>query len=67
MVKNIDQYIQAYYQCQIKKPMQKINELHPISLSRLFDWWGVDVVRSLPITPKSNQYIIIAVEYLSKW
>ncbi len=36
-------------------------------LSRLFDWWGVDVVRPLPITLKGNQYIIVAMEYLSKW
>src|SRR6266498_983072 len=51
----------------MKKPMQKINELHPISLSRLFDRWGVDVVEPLPSTPKGNQYIIVAVEYLFKW
>ncbi len=37
MAKDMNQYIQAYYQCQMKKPMQKINELHPILLSRLFD------------------------------
>src|SRR6266498_4036480 len=51
----------------MKKPMQKINELHPISPSRLFDRWGVDVVGPLPITLKGNQYIIVAVEYLFKW
>jgi len=50
-----------------KKPMQKINELHLIPLSWLFDWWGVDVVRLLPITLKRNQYIIVVVEYLLKW
>jgi len=27
----------------------------------------VDVVGPLPVTPKGNQYIIVAVEYLSKW
>src|SRR6266540_2935225 len=67
MAKDINQYIAACYQCQMKKPMQKINELHPILPSRLFDRWGVDVVGLLPITPKGNQYIIVAVEYLSKW
>jgi len=51
----------------MKKPMQKINELHLIPPSRLFDRWGVDVVGPLPITPKGNRYIIVAVEYLSKW
>jgi len=67
MAKDINQYIAACYQCQMKKPMQKINELHLIPLSRLFDRWVVDIVGLLPITPKGNQYIIVAVEYLSKW
>src|SRR6266498_762199 len=67
MAKDVKQYIEACYQCQMKKPMQKINELYPISPSRLFNRWGVDVVGLLPITPKGNRYIIVAVEYLSKW
>src|SRR6266542_2229451 len=67
MIKNVNQYIAAYYQCQMKKIMQKINELYPIPLSGIFDRWGVDVVGLLLITPKGNQYIIVAVEYLSKW
>ena len=37
MSKDVDQYIQAYYQCQMKKLMQRINELYPILSSRLFD------------------------------
>src|SRR6266498_4600964 len=67
MAKNVNQYIAAYYQCQMKKPMQKINELHLIPSSKLFDRWGVNVVELLPITPKENQYIIVVVKYLSKW
>jgi len=46
--------------------MQKINELHPILPSRLFDQWEVDVVGPLPIILKGNQYIIVAIEYLFK-
>ena len=67
MAKDVSQYIAACYQCQMKKPMQRINELHLILLSRLFDRWGVDVVGPLPIIPKGNRYIIVAVKYLSKW
>ena len=37
MTKDVNQYIVAYYQCQIKKLMQKINELHLIPPSKLFD------------------------------
>ncbi len=67
MAKDVYQYIAACYQYQMKKPMQRINKLHPISLLRLFNRWGMDVVGLLPITLKGNRYIIIAVEYLSKW
>ncbi len=67
MAKDVNQYIAACYQCQMKKPMQRINELHPIPPSRLFNRWGVDVVGPLPITLKGNQYIIVVVEYLFKW
>src|SRR6266542_142006 len=67
MDKDVNQYIAACYQCQMKKLIQRINELHPIPLSRLFDRWEVDVVGPLLITPKGNRYIIVAVEYLSKW
>ncbi len=54
MAKDINQYITACYQYQMKKSMQRINELHLILLSRLFDRWGVDVVGLLPITLKGN-------------
>src|SRR6266540_2987465 len=67
MAKDVNQYITTCYQYQMKKLMQKINELHPIPPSRLFDRWGMDVVGLLPITLKGNWYIIVAVEYLSKW
>ncbi len=67
MAKDVNQYIVACYQCQMKKLMQKINKLHSILPSRLFDRWGVDVVGLLLIIPKGNRYIIVAVKYLSKW
>jgi len=37
IAKDIGQYIHTCYQCQMKKPMQQINKLCPISPSRLFD------------------------------
>ncbi len=43
MAKDVNQYIAACYQCQMKKPMQKINELHPISPSRLFNTSNITI------------------------
>src|SRR6266498_4833360 len=45
----------------------EINELHPIPPSRIFDRWDVDVVGPLPITQQQNRYIVVAVDYLSRW
>ena len=67
MTKDVKQYIQLCYQCQIKQPIQKINELHPIPPSRIFDQWGMDVVGPLPIMQQQNCYIVVAVDYLSRW
>ncbi len=67
MTKDVEQYVQSCYQCQMKQPIRKINELHPIPPSRIFDRWGVDVVGPLPITQQQNRYIVVAVDYLSRW
>src|SRR6266545_3138992 len=33
----------------------------------IFERWGVDIVRSLPITREGNRYIIVAMDYFSRW
>ena len=37
MTKDVKAYIQSCHQCQIKQPSVKINQLHPIPPSRLFN------------------------------
>ncbi len=64
---DVEKYVQACYECQMKKPPKRLNELHPIPPSTLFNRWGIDMVGPLPITQRGNKYIIVAVEYLSRW
>lgn len=33
----------------------------------LFDKWEIDIVRNLPIAPGGKVFLIVAVDYLSKW
>src|SRR6266540_691656 len=33
----------------------------------IFERWGVDIVRSLPITREGNRYIVVAMDYFSRW
>ena len=38
-----------------------------ISLMNLFQRWGIDIVGPLPMTEDGNCYIIVAVDYFSRW
>ncbi len=33
----------------------------------IFERWGVDIVRPLPITREGNRYIVVAIDYFSRW
>nr|GEZ46809.1 reverse transcriptase domain-containing protein [Tanacetum cinerariifolium] len=37
-----------------------------IQICEIFDVWGIDFMGSFP-SPKGNKYILVAVDYLSKW
>src|SRR6266498_3887309 len=38
-----------------------------IPLTDIFKRWGVDIVGSLPITREGNRYIVVAMDYFSRW
>ena len=64
---DIRKYVESCHECQIKKPLVRNNILHPVEPGRFMTRWGVDLVGPLPVTARGNKYIIVAVEYLSKW
>ncbi len=33
----------------------------------IFERWGIDIVGPLPITREGNRYIVIAMDYFTKW
>ena len=43
--------------------------LHPIVLLKPFEKWGIDFVGpiSLPTKGAHNEYILVAMEYVTKW
>jgi transposase InsO family protein len=43
------------------------NPLHPIIPTRLFGLWGLDFVGPLPESLDGNKYILVAIEYFSRW
>ncbi len=38
-----------------------------ISLTDIFERQGVDIIRPLPITRERNRYIVVAMDYFSRW
>ena len=67
MLKDIDTYVKSCDQCQRRgKPREK-HELNPIEVKEPFYQIGIDLVGPLPTTQRENQYIIVAIDYYTKY
>src|SRR6266498_675619 len=67
MMKDIKEYAKTCFQCQQRGSMRQNNQKRIIPLIDIFKRWGVDIVRPLPITRERNRYIVIAMDYFSRW
>lgn len=63
------QYVASCPTCQFTKPSQKkpAGLMIPIRPQRPWEYTGVDFVGPLPRTPGGNAYILVFVDYFSKW
>src|ERR1043165_8879803 len=50
-----------------KRKTQNKNELHPIEIIELFHQVGIDIVLPLLQTSRNNRYIVVAMDYFTKW
>ncbi|GES74587.1 gypsy retrotransposon integrase-like protein 1-like [Rhizophagus clarus] len=67
MFKDIELYVKSCDNCQKRgKPIGR-NELYPIKVKEPFYQIGIDFVGPLPVTKKGNRYIIVAMDYFTKW
>ncbi|KAL2237799.1 UNVERIFIED_CONTAM: Ribonuclease HI [Sesamum indicum] len=46
---------------------QPATPMEPIKIACPFDKWGIDIVRPFPPAQAQKKFIIVAVEYFSKW
>ena len=67
MYENIRQYVQSCDACQRRGKMKTRQYLHPIPVHSPFYQIGLDFVGPLPATENGNKYIIVAIDYLTKW
>ncbi len=67
MMKDIKEYVKTYFQCQQRGSMKQNNQKRTISPIDIFERQGVDIVGPLPITREGNRYIVVAMNYFSRW
>jgi hypothetical protein len=67
MLKDIETYVKSCDQCQRRGKPQGKHELHPIKVKYPFYQIGIDIVGPLPRTEKGNKYIVVAMDYFTKW
>ena len=67
MWKDIEQYIKSCSICQRKGRMSKNNKMTPIKVGAPFEKIGIDLVGPLAIITNGNRYIVVAIDYMTKW
>jgi len=67
MTKDVKYYIKTCYQCQRRQKPSTHNEMHAIVAKAPFERIGIDFVGPLTTTSKGNRYILVAVDYFTKW
>src|SRR5256714_1495883 len=64
---DIKKYVEACDSCQRRGRSKKNNLLHPIPVHSPFYQIGIDFVGPLPRPKREKKYIIVAMDYLTKW
>jgi hypothetical protein len=62
-------YVRKCDKCQRFAPKihQPAQELNPLSSHWPFAQWGLDIVGPLPRAPGNNKFLIVAIDYFTKW
>jgi len=69
MKEDIRQYVSLCNKCQLRKssPYPSPTENQPTTVEAPFVRVGLDIIGPLPETPLGNQYIMVLVDYFTKW
>ena len=61
------EYVKTCYECQQRGTLRQNNVKRTIQLTDIFERWGIDIVGPLLATETGNRYIIVAMDYFSRW
>jgi transposase InsO family protein len=67
MRRDIREYTRTCYECQMRGTPKRNNPKVSIPPKDIFERWGIDIVGPLPLSSQRNKYIIVAVDYFTRW
>ncbi|GET57438.1 DDE-type integrase/transposase/recombinase [Rhizophagus irregularis DAOM 181602=DAOM 197198] len=67
MKEDVEEYVRTCWNCQMRGKPRGKNELTPIKINEPFEMIGIDIVGPLKETEKGNKYIVVAMDYFTKW
>src|SRR5215471_3598566 len=67
MKKDIEDYVRSCDSCQRRNKPTGKHELHLIKIKEPWYQIGIDIVGPLPITARKKKYIVVAMDYFTKW
>ena len=67
MYQSVKFYVETCDKCQKRGNRSHQEELNPIMSYKSCVQWGIDVKGKLPETERGNKYIIVAMDYFTKW
>src|SRR5437016_5229330 len=67
MKRDIQEYIKNCEQCQMRGDKGGEEFLNPIKVTRAWEMIGMDFIGPFNRSRKSNKYILVITEYLTKW
>src|SRR6266542_6843700 len=67
MFEDIRNYVKTCDDCQQRGGLQKNNVIHLIPAKAPFQRIGIDIVGLLTITRRGNHYIVMVIDYFTKW
>src|SRR6266540_2903758 len=67
MISDIKEYVKSCYECQRRGGPKKNNQKRTIVPMDIFERWGIDIVGPLLQTEDGYRYIIVAMDYFSRW
>ena len=67
MKRDVEKYVKSCDNCQRRNNPRGLHELHPIEVKEPFHMIGIDVIGPLPRTEEGNKYIVVAIDFFTKW